>query len=201
MSAFALPMPPEALTGVPSSAYGTLRYRRSENRTQTTEYGYAHDAARQGLQLLRDDLIFVSPIFARFVRRYSRDRAHSAPKPASSSDDPTAIHQKAFKFRFRSMSGAQNLPRSFAHIGLRSPPHLIAQRYAVRSSASPGLPDEPPSDNRYARSKTSRSSNENAATVSSSAHLSSVVCILFSATQSFGSWLEPRYIFGAETLI
>ncbi len=33
------------------------------------------------------------------------------------------------------------------------------------------------------------------------AHLFSVVCILFSATQSFGSWLEPRYIFGAETLI
>jgi len=32
------------------------------------------------------------------------------------------------------------------------------------------------------------------------AHLFSVVCILFSATQSFGSWLEPRYIFGAETL-
>ena len=32
-------------------------------------------------------------------------------------------------------------------------------------------------------------------------HLSSVVCLLFSATQSFGSWLEPRYIFGAETLV
>ena len=33
------------------------------------------------------------------------------------------------------------------------------------------------------------------------AHPSSVVCILFSDTQSFGSWLEPRYIFGAETLV
>ncbi len=32
-------------------------------------------------------------------------------------------------------------------------------------------------------------------------HLSSVVCLLSSATQSFGSWLEPRYIFGAETLV
>ena len=31
-------------------------------------------------------------------------------------------------------------------------------------------------------------------------HLFSVVCLLFSDTQSFGSWLEPRYIFGAETL-
>ncbi len=27
MSAFALPIPPAALTGLPSSAYGTLRYR------------------------------------------------------------------------------------------------------------------------------------------------------------------------------
>jgi hypothetical protein len=27
MSAFALPIPPEALTGPPSLAYGTLRYR------------------------------------------------------------------------------------------------------------------------------------------------------------------------------
>jgi hypothetical protein len=27
MSAFALPIPPEALTGPPSQAYGTLRYR------------------------------------------------------------------------------------------------------------------------------------------------------------------------------
>ena len=27
MSAFALPIPPGALTGLPSSAYGTLRYR------------------------------------------------------------------------------------------------------------------------------------------------------------------------------
>jgi hypothetical protein len=27
MSAFALPIPPEALTGLPSQAYGTLRYR------------------------------------------------------------------------------------------------------------------------------------------------------------------------------
>ena len=30
--------------------------------------------------------------------------------------------------------------------------------------------------------------------------LSSVFCHC-SPTQSFGSWLEPRYIFGAETLI
>ena len=27
MSAFALPIPPEALTGPPSTVYGTLRYR------------------------------------------------------------------------------------------------------------------------------------------------------------------------------
>ena len=27
MSAFALPIPPGALTGLPSAAYGTLRYR------------------------------------------------------------------------------------------------------------------------------------------------------------------------------
>jgi hypothetical protein len=33
------------------------------------------------------------------------------------------------------------------------------------------------------------------------AHPSSVVCILSSDSQSFGSWLEPRYIFGAETLV
>ena len=32
------------------------------------------------------------------------------------------------------------------------------------------------------------------------AHPSSVVCLLSSVTQSFGSRLEPRYIFGAETL-
>src|ERR1700750_1652064 len=38
MSAFALPMPPEALTGLPSSAYGTLSDRsifREECRTQS----------------------------------------------------------------------------------------------------------------------------------------------------------------------
>ena len=32
-------------------------------------------------------------------------------------------------------------------------------------------------------------------------HPSSVVCLLSSVTQSFGSRLEPRYIFGAETLV
>ena len=32
-------------------------------------------------------------------------------------------------------------------------------------------------------------------------HPSFVVCQLFSESLSFGVWLEPRYIFGAKTLI
>ncbi len=35
MSAFALPIPPEALTGPPSLAYGTLRYRALKECTQS----------------------------------------------------------------------------------------------------------------------------------------------------------------------
>ena len=37
MSAFALPIPPEALTGPPSQAYGTLRYRL--HKVQTLSFG------------------------------------------------------------------------------------------------------------------------------------------------------------------
>jgi hypothetical protein len=35
MSAFALPMPPEALAGLPSQAYGTLRDRAPHRRAQS----------------------------------------------------------------------------------------------------------------------------------------------------------------------
>src|SRR5207248_7495674 len=34
--AFALPIPPGALTGLPSRAYGTLRYRSEDSRQTTT---------------------------------------------------------------------------------------------------------------------------------------------------------------------
>ncbi len=37
MSAFALPIPPAALTGPPSLAYGTLRYRL--HKVQTLSFG------------------------------------------------------------------------------------------------------------------------------------------------------------------
>ena len=36
MSAFALPIPPEALAGPPSQAYGTLRYRSDDPKTVRT---------------------------------------------------------------------------------------------------------------------------------------------------------------------
>ena len=39
MSAFALPIPPEALTGPPSQAYGTLRYRLPEGKPKASARG------------------------------------------------------------------------------------------------------------------------------------------------------------------
>jgi hypothetical protein len=41
MSAFALPIPPDALTGRPSQAYGTLRYRSFE--PEASVYGFSPD--------------------------------------------------------------------------------------------------------------------------------------------------------------
>ena len=39
MSAFALPIPPAPLTGMPSQAYGTLRYRYMPLRHVTHSFG------------------------------------------------------------------------------------------------------------------------------------------------------------------
>jgi hypothetical protein len=39
MSAFALPIPPEALAGPPSQAYGTLRYRVPDQVRDTLSFG------------------------------------------------------------------------------------------------------------------------------------------------------------------
>ena len=38
MSSFALPIPPGPLTGIPSQAYGTLRYRLQQ-KLQTLSFG------------------------------------------------------------------------------------------------------------------------------------------------------------------
>ena len=90
--------------------------------------------------------------------------------------------------------------RDIRSYGLARPAHLIAQRllfdlrhvqaFAMNLQRYPVRPLE---DLKVLKRKRRPSL--------AMAHLSSVVCIPSSATQSFGSWLEPRYIFGAETLI
>ena len=51
MSAFSLPIPPGALTGLPSQAYGTLRYRSSEDEPAASVHGFSPDtfSAQAGL--------------------------------------------------------------------------------------------------------------------------------------------------------
>jgi hypothetical protein len=61
MSAFALPMPPGALAGLPSPAYGTLRYRTGEQKSDDRRQN-SHQADAQLLQHPRHHLIFVPPL-------------------------------------------------------------------------------------------------------------------------------------------
>ena len=51
MSAFALPIPPGALTGLPSQAYGTLRYRSFEPEASVGGFSPVTLSARESLNL------------------------------------------------------------------------------------------------------------------------------------------------------
>ena len=201
MSAFALPMPPEALAGLPSSAYGTLRYRVREQRTddrQSLNSLEPHDFDMRLCSMFCNRPIFVSPLSPdglvdkAEIERITRPNPHLVGRAGRHP-------QKAFEFRFRLFLAAV----SFGDVrdnGLRSPPHLIAQRslFDRRPLQASTVNVQRESIRPLEDLQVLKRSN---ATSRRSAH--SVLCrlSLFSNAQSFGSRLEPRYIFGAETLV
>ena len=120
MSAFALPMPPGGLTALPSSAYGTLRYRGRRTEDGRRRYRYASRACRQNLQLLGDDLIFVSPISPGLFIDIAKIERIARPNPhliRRSDRHP----EKAFELRFRLLLTAV----TFGNIGTDG---LLARR-------------------------------------------------------------------------
>jgi hypothetical protein len=200
MSAFALPMPPGRLTALPSSAYGTLRYH-PEDREQRTENGSSDSPRNQALQHARDRLIFVSPLSpGRFVEIAKIERiARPYPHLVRRSD---RHRQKAFELRLRTILSAV----TFSDIRtdrFARPPDLIAQRvlFDPRQLQAYAMNLERQTIGSLEDLKIFKRFHFRLSP-SHRRRIQSVVRPLISVLriQSFGSRLEPRYIFGAETL-
>ena len=198
MSAFALPISPGCLTAVPSSIYGTLRYRgrRTEDGRRNTDN--LTNEPPTVLQLFRDYLIFVSPISPGALVDVTQVERVARPNPhliRRSDRHPRKRLNSAFDRFWR--------PITFRNIGadgLARPAHLIAQRLLFDLRHLQAFAMNLKRD-AIRSPKDLEVLERNTLSLSCRAHLSSVICLLSSATQSFGSWLEPRYIFGAETLV
>ena len=197
MSAFALPMPPEALAGLPSSAYGTLRYhpeigcRQSVIGTRPNARAQLHQHA-QDLSVAfapvhRSSVIDVAQIARittpqlRLLRRADRHRQIARELARRRRLAPNALDDQAANGLRRPSQligkTAVLLDSGELETGAMNPKRqVISQPKDVQVLRCPGLPARsPPSD-----------------------HWSLITDLRI---QSFGSRLEPRYIFGAETLV
>src|SRR5437016_4811107 len=72
MPAFALPIPPEALTGPPSQAYGTLRYRDQGSAIRSQGSGPKLDFGIEPLQHASNMAILVPPLLTDFLIHVSQ---------------------------------------------------------------------------------------------------------------------------------
>jgi hypothetical protein len=137
-------------------------------------------------------------IVARRLRRCSRDRAHSDPNSYLIARTNRHL-QKALEFRFRSLLTTV----AFSDIradGFACPSQLIAQHTLFDHRKAQTLPMD---FERHPDTLVERLPSLRTKRLVCVARPPSVLCRLSTVLRipSFGSWLEPRYIFGAGILI
>src|SRR6185437_245827 len=180
-----------------------LRYRsqRTEDRRQWTEGLFLPSVLdppvpAQSLQHLGELLIFVPPPLPHRRIDIAKIKAIAEPHPHFLAR-PDRHHQEPLELRRRVM--LLGIPFGDVRADrLARPADLIGKSALLdRWKCQARMMDlkrhaiGPPKDLQVL---------ERGYALSPALHLSSVICILSSGTRSFGTWLEPRYIFGAGRL-